>query len=161
MTPDDEQRLARVTAALHDLGHDVDLLVSQDATHTAQQAAAAAGCELGQIVKTLVVFVRDTPMFVLVPGDRRLDDRLVAARFGVGRKQVRLASAEEVLDLTGYPVGGVSPFGATTALKTLVDESFNRFDTIWLACGNANAIFPLALTDAVALTAGEFAHVAT
>jgi Cys-tRNA(Pro) deacylase len=152
----------RVTAALAASGFDVQMHIAGDgATHTAQQAAEEAGCELGQIVKTLVVYVRNQPMFVLVPGDRKLDDRLLAAKFVVGRKQVRLASAGEVLELTGYPVGGVSPFGAATRLETLIDESFGRFETLWLAGGTPNAIFPMPLDAVVKLTAGEFEAVAT
>jgi Cys-tRNA(Pro) deacylase len=154
--------LDRVRSALRELGFEAQMHISGDgATHTAEQAAAEAGCELGQIVKTLVIFVRDRPMLALVPGDRRLDDRLLAARFAVGRKQVRLASADEVLELTGYAVGGVSPFGTASALETLVDEGFQRFETIWLAGGTPNAIFPMPLETVVKLTRGEFAEVAT
>jgi Cys-tRNA(Pro) deacylase len=157
-----DEPVARVQNALAALGFHPEMLLSADgATHTAKQAAAKAGCELGQIVKTLVVFVGDRPMLVLVPGDRRLDDRLLAKRFTIGRKQVRLASAAEVLELTGYPVGGVSPFGTASRLATLVDESFQRFETIWLAGGTANAIFAMPLETVVKLTGGEFDAVAT
>jgi len=152
---------ARVRAALDALGFEARMLVHDASTHTAEEAAAAAGCHLGQIVKTLVVYVAGDPMFVLVPGDRRLDDRLLAARHGVGRKQVKLASAQQVLDLTGYPVGGVSPFGTPRPLPALIDESFRRFDTLWLAGGAANAIFPMPLLDVVRFAGGEFAAVVT
>jgi Cys-tRNA(Pro) deacylase len=152
---------ARVREALAELGFEARMLVHDGSTHTAEEAAAAAGCELGQIVKTLVVYVAREPLFVLVPGDRRLDDRLLAARHGVGRKQVKLASAGQVLELTGYRVGGVSPFGTPQTLPALIDESFRRFDTLWLAGGTASAIFPMPLEDVVRLTAGEFASVAT
>jgi Cys-tRNA(Pro) deacylase len=159
MSDDSVDRLRNALAAL---GFQAELLISDDgATHTAEQAAASARCALGQIVKTLVILVRDRPMLVLVPGDRRLDDRLVAARFAVGRKQVRLASAGEVLELTGYAVGGVTPFGTTSQLAVLVDESFQRFETIWLSGGTPNAIFPMPLATVVKLTGGEFAAVAT
>jgi Cys-tRNA(Pro) deacylase len=152
----------RVTAALRALSFDVDMhLAAVGATHTAEQAAAEAACELGQIVKTLVVCVGHRSMFVLVPGDRRLDDRLIARRFGVGRKQVRLASPSEVLALTGYEVGGVSPFGTPTPIDTLIDDSFKRFQTLWLAGGAPNAIFPMALETVVKLTKGDFEPVAT
>lgn len=152
----------RVTTALASLGFVVDMHVAWGAaTHTAEQAAAEAGCELGQIVKTLVIFVRDRPLLALVPGDRKLDDRRFATKFGVGRKQIRLASANEVLALTGYPVGGVSPFGTPTPIDTLIDESFNRFETLWLAGGTPNTIFPMPLETVVKLTNGEFEAVAT
>lgn len=155
------ERVSRVLAALASSGCDPKIITSDQGTHTAEQAAAAAECALGQIVKTLVVFVSTAPMFVLVAGDRRLDDRLLAARFGVGRKQIKLATSQQVLELTGYEVGGVSPFGATTSLPVLVDESFQRFEEIWLAGGTATVIFPLPLDVVVKLTGGEFAAVAT
>jgi prolyl-tRNA editing enzyme YbaK/EbsC (Cys-tRNA(Pro) deacylase) len=86
---DDATRVERVRAALAALGHQARVLDTGDSsTHTAELAAQAAGCELGQIVKTLVAYVAGAPMFVMVPGDRRLDDRVLAGRFGVGRKQV-------------------------------------------------------------------------
>jgi Cys-tRNA(Pro) deacylase len=158
----DAEPTERVIAALADLGFAAQMhIAAGGATHTAEQAAEEAGCELGQIVKTLVVYVRTQPMFVLVAGDRKLDDRALAGRFEVGRKQVRLASADEVLDVTGYRVGGVSPFGTLRRLDTLVDESFDRFEVVWLAGGTANAIFPMPVLDVLKLTDGEFAHVAT
>ena len=162
MTADDDRdRMLRVQHALQDLGFEARMLIHDESTHTAVEAAHAAGCKLGQIVKTLVVEVGGSPMLVLVSGDRKLDDRLLAARLGVGRKQVKLANAERVLELTGYPVGGVSPFGMPAPLPVLVDESFNRFDELWLAGGTASAIFPMPLPDALRLTNGQLAEVST
>ena len=152
---------AHVRRALTALGHAGGLLVISGSTHTAEEAAAAAGCALGQIVKTLAVYVADAPMLVLVAGDRRLDDRLLSARFGVGRKQVKFASAAQVLELTGYAVGGVCPFGLPAPLDVLVDESLRRFETVWSAGGTPNAIFPITLADLVGFTAGVFAEITT
>jgi Cys-tRNA(Pro) deacylase len=153
--------IERVTAALSASGHDVSMRISEGSTHTAEMAAATAGCELGQIVKTLVIYVSGAPCLALVAGDRRLDDRLVSAHFSVGRKQVKLASAEQVLALTGYPPGGVSPFGLPAALEVLIDESLRRFETVWVAGGTASAIFPIALDDLVGFAEGTFVAVAT
>ena len=147
---DEHGQIERVRLALAALGHDADIHVAPDRTHTAAEAAAVAGCELGQIVKTLAVFVAGAPMLALVAGDRRLDDRLLAARFGVGRKQIRLADAAQVLELTGYPIGGVSPFGLPAPLPALLDASFERYHTVWIAAGTAKAILPIEL--------GELAH---
>jgi len=153
-------RMQRVLGALRALGESPDVLVIEEGTHTAEMAAAAAGCALGQIVKTLVAYVTGAPHLVLVAGDRRLDDRLVAALFGVGRKQVRLARAEQVLELTGYPIGGVSPFGTPGQLAVLVDESLARFATVWIAGGTPSTILPIALDALVRHTGGRFAAVA-
>jgi Cys-tRNA(Pro) deacylase len=156
-----DEPVARVGAALRALGVDVEMLVVAESTYTAEMAATAAGCALGQIVKTLAIYVAGAPLLALVAGDRRLEDRLVAAHFGVGRKQVKLASAEQVRALTGYPVGGVSPFGLPRPLDVLVDEGLRRFETVWVAGGTASAIFPIALDDLVRHTGGQFVAVAT
>lgn len=156
-----DERIERVSGALSSLGLDIPMLIVEESTHTAEMAAAAARCELGQIVKTLAIYVSGTPRLALVPGDRRLSDRLVATYAGVGRKQVKLASAGEVLELTGYEVGGVSPFGLPAPLSVLIDESFARFETVWVAGGTASAIFPIGLEDLVRYTGGTFAPIAT
>jgi Cys-tRNA(Pro) deacylase len=159
--PEPDERIHRVTAALAALGHDVSMRISDESTHSAEMAAAAAGCELGQIVKTLAIFVSGAPRLVLVPGDRRLDDRLVAGHVGVGRKQVKLASAEQVLALTGYPVGGVSPFGIPEPIDVLIDTGLRRFETVWVAGGTAFAIFPMLLDDLVRFTGATFVSFGT
>lgn len=155
------EQIIRVEHALRALGFEPRMLVNDESTHTAVEAARAAGCELGQIVKTLVVEVAGKPMLVLVAGDRKLDDRLLASRFGVGRKQVKLASADRVLELTGYPVGGVSPFGMPAPMPVLVDAAFNRFELLWLAGGTASAIFPMPVSDVLRFTNAELAEVST
>lgn len=160
-TNGDEERIARVRAALAALGHDARIVVAPEGTHTAANAAAVAACELGQIVKTLAVYAGGAPLLALVAGDRRLDDRLIAARFGVGRKQIKMANAEQVLALTGYPVGGVSPFGLPTPLPVLLDASFQRFDVVWVAAGTASAICPIPLDDLIRYVNGEYAAIAS
>jgi len=157
---DTGDNMQRVLGALRELGESPDVLVVEEGTHTAEMAAAAAGCELGAIVKTLVAYVAGTPHLILVAGDRRLDDRLVATLFGVGRKQVKLANPEQVLEVTGYPVGGVSPFGTPRQLDVLVDESLGRFETVWIAGGTPSAILPIALDALVRHTGGRLAAVA-
>jgi Cys-tRNA(Pro) deacylase len=156
----DDEGIERVRAALAALGHEASILVAGQGTRTAGEAAAAAGCDLGQIVKTLAVYVAGQPVLAFVPGDRRLDDRLLAAKFGVGRKQVKLADAQQVLDLTGYPVGGVSPFGLPAPLPALIDESFRRFDTVWIAAGTTSAISPIPRDDLVRYVNAEYAEIA-
>jgi Cys-tRNA(Pro) deacylase len=158
---DDDRRIARVQAALDALGYTGAIMSMAGSTHTAEQAAAVAGCALGQIIKTLAIYVAGTPMLVLVSGDRRLDDRLVAARAGTGRKQVKLASPEQVLELTGYPVGGVSPFALPAPLPVVVDATLRRFDTVWVAAGTASAILPIPLDDLLRYIGGDFAEISS
>jgi prolyl-tRNA editing enzyme YbaK/EbsC (Cys-tRNA(Pro) deacylase) len=151
----------RVRAALADLGWAGDVLVTSASTHTAGDAAVAAGCELGQIVKTLAIFVSGKPLLALVAGDRRLDDRLLAQHFSVGRKQIKLANADQVLALTGYAVGGVCAFGLAQPLEVVADDSLRRFETVWSAGGTASAIFPIILLELVRFTDARFVAIAT
>ena len=107
-----------------------------DSTRTAQEAAAAVGVGVGQIVKTLVFVDDGGPLLCLCAGDRRVD----TAKLGTG---VRQARGDEVREATGFAIGGVPPLGHHRPLRTVVDESLRRFDTIWCAAGTPHAVFPV------------------
>jgi Cys-tRNA(Pro) deacylase len=128
-------------------------------TATAPEAAAAAGCELGAIVKSLLFLIDDQPTLVLVAGDRMADQKKLAALFKVGKKKVKLADAETVLCTTGYEVGGVPPVGHNSKLPVLVDESLSRFETVWAAAGMHNAVFPIAYSTLIEITCGQVAAI--
>jgi prolyl-tRNA editing enzyme YbaK/EbsC (Cys-tRNA(Pro) deacylase) len=128
-------------------------------TATAPEAAAAAGCELGAIVKSLLFLVDGRPTLVLVAGDRMADHKKLAARFDVSKKRVKLADAETVLRVTGYEVGGVPPVGHTSPLLTVVDESLGRFEVIWAAAGAHNTVFPIAFLKLIEITGGQAAAI--
>jgi prolyl-tRNA editing enzyme YbaK/EbsC (Cys-tRNA(Pro) deacylase) len=115
----------------------VEVRELDDSTRTAQEAADAAGVEVGQIVKSLV-FVRadGNPFLVLCAGDRRVDTTM----FGDG---VRAARADEVRASTGFSIGGVPPLGHDQPLHTVIDESLQRFGVIWCAGGTPHAVFPV------------------
>src|SRR5512139_165765 len=120
----------RVQAALDARGLGIKVVEFTASTATAPEAAAAAGCDLGAIVKSLLFLIDGRPTLVLVAGDRMADHKKLAARFEVGKKKVKLADAETVLRVTGYEVGGVSPVGHPAKLPTLVDVSLGRFETV-------------------------------
>ena len=145
----------RVQAALDILGLGIHVVEFEASTATAPEAAAAAGCELGAIVKSLLFLIDGQPHLVLVAGDRMADHKKLAARFEVGKKRVKLADAETVLRVTGYEVGGVSPVGHPVKLPTLVDASLSRFETVWAAAGAHNAVFPIAFSELVEITGGR------
>ena len=107
-----------------------------DSTRTAQEAAAAVGVGVGQIVKTLVFVDDGGPLLCLCAGDRRVD----TARLGAG---VRQARGDEVREATGFAIGGVPPLGHDRPLRTVVDASLRRFDTVWCAAGTPHAVFPV------------------
>ena len=122
----------RVAERLRAAGLDVVVREQDASTRTAEEAAAAAGCELGQIVKSLVFNDDHGPVLVLCAGDRRVDTE------GLG---VRRATADEVRQATGFAIGGVPPLGHDRPLRTLVDSSLRRFDTVWCAAGTPRAVF--------------------
>ena len=142
---------ARFQQRLHERGLDVEVQVLPDSTRTAGEAAAAVGCEVGQIVKSLV-FMRDgEPVMVLCAGDRR-----VAA----GRLGLTPASADQARAATGYSIGGIPPLGHDRPLTTVIDEDLLRFERIWAAAGHPNAVFGLTPAELVAMTGGRVAQVA-
>jgi prolyl-tRNA editing enzyme YbaK/EbsC (Cys-tRNA(Pro) deacylase) len=113
---------------------------------TAQEAADAVGCTLGQVVKSLVLICDGLPVAVLVPGDRRADPRRVARV--MGGRHARIARAEEVVDVTGFEPGAVSPFPLTRVERVLMDRSLLRHRTVWCGAGSARhlaALTPLEL----------------
>lgn len=150
----------RVQAALDAKGLGIRVVEFPCSTATAEQAAAAAGCPLGAIVKSLLFLIDGQPVLVLVAGDRMADPRRIAARFGVGKKKVRLADAETVRTLTSYEIGGVPPVGHPVPLTTLIDDSLGRFDVVWAAAGTSNAVFPIPFSLLAQITSGEVASLA-
>jgi prolyl-tRNA editing enzyme YbaK/EbsC (Cys-tRNA(Pro) deacylase) len=123
---------AKLQERLRERGLDVEVRELPASTRTAAEAAAAIGCEVGQIVKSLVFRRGEEPVMVLCAGDRRVD----AARLGL-----RAASPDEAREATGFAIGGVPPLGHERELETIVDESLGRFETVWAAAGTPHAVF--------------------
>ena len=123
---------ARVQERLRERGLEIDVQVLPDSTRTAGEAAAAVGCEVGQIVKSLVFMRGEEPVMVLCAGDRRV---------GSKRLGLRGATAEEARAGTGFAIGGIPPLGHDRALETLIDESLRRYGTVWCAAGTPHAVF--------------------
>ena len=119
------------------------MLQLPDSTRTAAEAAAACGAELGQIVKSLVFLDGDGALLCLCAGDRRVD----TAKLGEAARQ---AKADEVREATGFAVGGVPPLGHDRPVRTVVDESLRRFETLWCAGGTPHAVFPVATDELLA-----------
>jgi len=147
----------RVAQELQRLGHPHAPVMLDDAARTAQQAADALGVGVGQIAKSIIFRRKDDDMAVLVitSGDRRVDEKKVAALVGkLGR-----ADAEFVRTRTGFAIGGVSPVAHATPPVTLIDRELFRFDEIWAAAGHPHGVFKLRPQDLVALTGAPVADV--
>lgn len=128
------------------------------ATRTSAEAAAAIGCTVGQIAKSLVFRAckSDRAVLVIASGANRVDEKAVAARLGeaIGR-----ADADFVRARTGYAIGGVPPVGHPEPLPTYIDRDLLGYDEIWAAAGTPNAVFRVRPADLVALTGGEVADI--
>jgi prolyl-tRNA editing enzyme YbaK/EbsC (Cys-tRNA(Pro) deacylase) len=133
----------RVLDAAARKGVTLEVVEFEETTHTAEDAARAVGAEVGQIVKSLV-FVADhddgpDPCLVLVSGANRVDVSLLAAVLSEVR--MRRATADEAHAFTGFPIGGIPPFGHVRPIRTVMDPDLGRFATVWAAAGTANAVF--------------------
>ena len=149
--------MQRVAEALRMAGHPHAPVMLDDAARTAQQAADALGVTVGQIAKSIIFRRRqdDAAVLVITSGDRRVDEKKVAALVGrIGR-----ADAEFVKARTGFTIGGVSPVGHATPPVTLIDRELFRFDEIWAAAGHPHGVFKLCPQDLVALTGAPVADV--
>jgi len=149
----------RVRAALRDLGLPAEIVEFDGTTRTAQDAAAAVGCQLGQIVKTLFFMADGRPTMALVAGDRQVDTAALAAIVGIGRKRLKMGTPDEVRVLTGFEVGGVSPAGCLCSADVVADESLKRFDRVWSAAGAHNAVFETRTVDIVAAIGAQWAAI--
>ncbi|MEU0739073.1 YbaK/EbsC family protein [Streptomyces sp. NPDC006134] len=119
-----------------------------EATRTAAEAAAAIGCELSQICKSLIFAADGEPVLVLMDGASRVDVERVRGELGAAK--VTRADAKAVRETTGYAIGGVPPFGHRTKTRVLADRSLLAHDVVWAAAGTPYTVFPMAPKDLVA-----------
>jgi len=139
----------RVVDAARQRGLEVEVRSFPDGTRTAVEAAAAIGVAVGQIVKSLVFAVDDDIVMALVSGANQLDEQRLAAAAG-GTKCSRV-DADAVRAATGFPIGGVAPFGHATPLRIFVDPDLLEYDEVWAAAGTWHDVFgvePHKLVDA-------------
>ena len=148
----------RFTAAASEVGLTVAVERFPVDTRTAQQAADALGCELGQIVKSLVFKADDELVMVLTSGSNRVDEKLAAPLFGVAK--LGRANPDECRDATGFAIGGIPPCGHPVQLRAAIDEDLLQYDTIWAAAGAPDAVFQLTPADLQRVTGGQVATVA-
>lgn len=134
----------RVVAAAAERGLTITLRVFPEGTRTAEDAAGAVGCDVAQIVKTLVFVAGDAPVLAFVSGPNRLDEAKLAAVAGVAPGDVRRATADEARAATSYAVGGVAPWGHPSPLPTWIDTDLLTHAEVWAAGGTPHHVFPIA-----------------
>lgn len=148
----------RVRAALAALGLGTDIIEFSQGTRTAQDAAAAIGTTVGQIVKSLVFLADGRPVLVLTSGRNRVDSAKLAREAGATR--IERADADRVRAETGFAIGGVPPVGHATPMDTFIDQDLLAYDVIYAAAGTPTAIFPIAPRDLIRATGGRSADLA-
>lgn len=146
--PKSAQKVAERAAAA---GLDLNIVEMPASTRTAEQAARACGCRVGQIVKSLVFRGRSSgrPVLILVSGDNRVDVKRVAADIG---EAIERADADWVRAETGFAIGGIPPLGHDRPLATFMDRALTRFDTVWAAAGTPDCVMELAPDRLAAVT---------
>jgi prolyl-tRNA editing enzyme YbaK/EbsC (Cys-tRNA(Pro) deacylase) len=143
----------RVQTALAAAGSSARVIALAESARTAEDAARALGCALGQIVKSLIFTVGGEPVMALVAGDRRCETAALKAALGYGGK-VRRADAATVRAATGFAIGGVAPVGHDARLPTAIDASLKRFDQIYAAAGHPHCVFATTVEELEGLTGG-------
>jgi len=130
----------------------LDVRMMGQSTHTAADAAAAIGCSVGAIVKSLLFLAGDEPLLVLASGTNRVDTAGLGTRLGAA---VTMADAKRVKAATGYSIGGVPPFGHPAPLRTVFDQDLLGYPEVWAAAGSATTVFGMDPERLIELTAGE------
>jgi prolyl-tRNA editing enzyme YbaK/EbsC (Cys-tRNA(Pro) deacylase) len=148
----------RVQNALTELGYSGQVVEHEASTRTAVEAAQAAGCEVGQIVKSLVFRLQpaNEPILVLVSGPNRVHEKHLGHLLG---GVLERADADYVREVSGYAIGGVPPAGHKTRLKTYVDEDLLQYKTVWAAAGTPNAVFEVSPQELVRISQGQVMNV--
>ncbi|MBI9048850.1 MAG: YbaK/EbsC family protein [Anaerolineaceae bacterium] len=141
----------RVYRALTDMGFEGEILELQESTRTAVEAAEAAGCELGQIVKSLIFKLEPAgeAVLVLVSGANRVHEKRLGRLLG---GKLKRAEADFVREVTGYAIGGIPPVAHVEGIRTYLDEDLQQYEFVWAAGGTAHAIFQISVKQLVEMT---------
>jgi prolyl-tRNA editing enzyme YbaK/EbsC (Cys-tRNA(Pro) deacylase) len=149
--------VARVLVALKAAGVATEIVEFPQSTRTAEEAAAAVGAQVGQIVKSLVFLAGGSPILVLVSGANRADNAKLERVVGAA---IQRADADMVRASTGFAIGGVPPIGHSSALATYLDRDLLQYRTVWAAAGTPNAVFAATPSELLRITGAHVVDVA-
>jgi Cys-tRNA(Pro) deacylase len=136
-----------------------EILPMEEDTPTVPDAARALGVEEDQIIKSLVFLVDGQPTLVIANGTHKVDNRLVARHYGVGRKRAKMARPEQALEITGYVVGAMPPFGHQTRLRTIADPGVVAHQEIFGGGGEIDAMLRMRPEELLRVTRAEVVSV--
>lgn len=140
----------------HNLG--IEIIEFKETTRSAQEAAHAIGCEIGQIAKTLIFKcqVSGKPICIIASGKNRVDEKKIAQMIGEG---IEKPNAEYVLKYTSFSIGGIPPIGYKFDMTPLIDEDLMEYAEVWAAAGTPNAVFEISPRDLLQITKGRIANI--
>ena len=153
----DKKSVQRVEKILKEFDLNLSVITLDKPARTASEAALSLGCEVGAIVKSLLFKTENTFILFLVAGDMRISVNKIKKFLKV--KDVSMASANEVKNITGYNIGGVSPIGHLIKIDIYIDNSLERFKTLFAAAGHPNCIFKINFTDLQKITNGSIKEI--
>ena len=139
--------IERFSEGARALGLHLEVRRFPEGTKTAEAAARAIGCDVGQIVKSLIFMADDRAVIALTSGRNRVDETKLAELTGAG--VARRATPEEAREATGFAVGGTPPFAHTQAVRTFIDGDLLGYEEVWAAAGTPDSVFPLSPADLV------------
>ena len=149
----DKEPVKRAEKFLKDFDQSLEVIVLKDTARTAQDAATALGCDVGAIVKSLLFKTEDSFILCLVSGDKRCSlNKLKEIK---NKKDVSMASPEDVKTQTGYTIGGVSPVGHLEKIEIIIDNSLERFNELFAAAGHPNCVFKINFSNIQKITNGK------
>ena len=149
----DKEPVKRAERFLKGFDKSLEVIILENSARTAQDAAAALGCNVGAIVKSLLFKTDDGFILCLVAGDKRCSlNKLKKIK---AKKDVSMASPEDVKVQTGYTIGGVSPIGHLKKIEIIIDNSLERFNELFAAAGHPNCVFKINFKDIQKITNGK------
>jgi Cys-tRNA(Pro) deacylase len=149
----DKEPVKRAEKFLKDFDQSLEVIILENSARTAQDAATALVCDVGAIVKSLLFRTENTFILCLVAGDKRCSlNKLKKIK---DKKDISMASPEEVKTQTGYTIGGVSPVGHLEKIEIIIDNSLERFNELFAAAGHPNCVFKINYNDIQKITNGK------
>ena len=157
MTLLNKEPVKRVENILKEFDQSLNIIVLETSARTADEAASSLGCEVGAIVKSLLFKTENSFTLCLVAGDKRAS--LNSIKKSLKIKDASMASAEDVKNITGYTIGGVSPVGHLRKIEILIDKSLSRFRSLYAAAGHPNCVFKIDFTKLQKITNGHIEEI--
>ena len=148
-----KEPVKRVQNSLDIFNINIKIQILSDSARTAEDAAKTLNCEVGAIVKSLILRKNESFFLCLVSGDKRCSLNKLKKISKI--KDLSMANADKVKEITGFTIGGVSPIGSTNNLETFIDHNLDRFKDLYAAAGHPNAIFKISFFDLQKITSGK------